>query len=81
MRAQDPARLEGRPADGGAAQAAGRHEGRRRLRADHPRRRTAARRDRTSAPGIAGYFKAKKPKSKVLVLDANEDIVSKKACS
>ena len=27
---------------------------------------------------IAGYFKAKKPKSKVLVLDANEDIVSKK---
>ena len=27
---------------------------------------------------IAGCFKAKKPKSKVLVLDANEDIVSKK---
>ena len=27
---------------------------------------------------IAGYFKAKKPKSKVLILDANEDVVSKK---
>jgi sulfite dehydrogenase len=27
---------------------------------------------------IASYFKAKKPKSKVLILDANEDVVSKK---
>jgi sulfite dehydrogenase len=27
---------------------------------------------------IAGYFKAKKPKSKVLILDANDDVVSKK---
>ena len=27
---------------------------------------------------IAGYFKAKKPKSKVLILDANEEVVSKK---
>ncbi|MFZ5583392.1 MAG: FCSD flavin-binding domain-containing protein [Pseudomonadota bacterium] len=27
---------------------------------------------------IAGYFKAHKPKSKVLILDANEDVVSKK---
>ena len=28
---------------------------------------------------IASYFKAKKPKSKVLILDANEDVQSKKA--
>jgi sulfite dehydrogenase len=27
---------------------------------------------------VASYFKAKKPKSKVLILDANEDVVSKK---
>ncbi len=73
-------RLEGRPSDRGAAQAAGGHARRRGIRNAHPESPYRC------PPGpyeracvVANYLRQAKPKSKVLVLDANGEIQSKKA--
>ena len=75
-----PARVEGRPADAGAAQAARIDARRRCLRASQipkaPYRCPPGPYERICQ--VADYFKKAKPKSKILVLDVNQDIVSKK---
>ena len=76
---QGAACMEGRPANGRLAQAAGKHEGWRRLCHLHskaPYRCPPGPYERACL--VANYFKQNKPKSKVVILDANEDVMSKK---
>ena len=77
---QGPARLEGGAADRAARPAAGRDARRRRVRAEHPARGLPVpARPLRAHLEVAWYLKTNKPRSKLIVLDANQNIISKAA--